>query len=128
MIALTTLLKSRGWYKLAPKNSELRRDPACAWLTAGKTAIDQRSEYLPCLHKDVLRKAVKTWIAVHFFPPCSGQDPEDPTVLDMNMMEPCVAFIWAYYTMHHRPKIPALTDVGRFIFAYIWRMQHNLMA
>jgi hypothetical protein len=111
---------------MPPKTSELRREPACAWLTAGKTGIDQRCNHLPCLHKDVLRKAIKTWIAVHFFPPCSGADPADPNA-KLNFMEHFTAFVWAHYTMHHKPKIPALTNVGRFIFAYMWRMQHPLM-
>ena len=104
----------------------LRREPACAWLTAGKTSIDQRHKYLPCLHKDILRKAIKKWIEVHFYPPCAGSDPEDPDI-HINLMEPFVAFVWAFYTVNHKPAIPALTDVGRFIFTYIWRMQHPLM-
>ena len=102
----------------------LRREPACAWLTAGRTGIDQRAKTLPALHKDVLRQGIKRWIDIHFYLPVSGFTPEDD--LHVNMMEPFVTFVWTYYTLHHKPIIPAFTDVGRFIFTYIWRHQHAL--
>ena len=104
----------------------LLRDPASAWLTAGETDIDQRHKHLPCVNKDVLMRAIQKWIELHFYPPCSGFDPEDEDT-HLNLMEPFVAFVWAFYTRNHKPTIPALTDVGRFIFTYIWRMQHPLM-
>ena len=123
--SLTTLLLEKGWFQPPPKKSMLLMEPACAWLTAGRTNIDQRSKHLPALHKDVVRKGVQRWIELHFYIPCAGQTLEDDTV-HANIMEPFVSFLWAYYTLHHRPKIPAFTDVGRFIFTYIWRRQHAL--
>ena len=44
-----------------------------------------------------------------------------------NFMEQFVTFVWAYYTEHQRPRVPAMTDVGRFLFTYVWRHQHNLL-
>jgi len=44
----------------------------------------------------------------------------------VNFMEYFVVYVWAYYTQYQSPKIPALTNVGRFIFTYIWRHQHPL--
>jgi len=124
LVNLKELLHTKGWFKTPPKKSMLRQQPACAWLTAGRTDIDQRSKWLPALHKDVLRKAIKRWIEVHFFLPVAGFTLGDNT--HVNMMEPFVTFVWAYYTLNHKPVIPALTDVGRFMFTYIWRSQHSL--
>ena len=123
-MSLKGLIFDKGWFGRPPKNSVLRKDPACAWLSAGTTEIDQRSKHLPALHKDVLRKALKTWIEIHFFIPVAGLTPKDDK--HVNMMEYFVAFVWGYYTLHHKPVIPAFTDVGRFIFTYIWRNQHAL--
>lgn len=122
---LKNCIAEKGWFKRAPKNSVLRKDPACAWLSAGMTEIDQRSKFLPALHKDVLRKALKAWIELHFFLPVAGISPKDDK--HVNMMHHFVTFVWGYYTLHHCPIIPAFTDVGRFIFTYIWRNQHPLL-
>ena len=124
VLDLTTTLKDRGWFDPPPKKSLLRREPACAWFTAGKTEINQKSKDLPALHKDVLRKALKRWIELYFYLPVAGFAPNDDK--HINMMEYFVTFVWAYYTENQRPKIPAFTDVGRFIFTYIWRHQHAL--
>ena len=126
VLGLTQLLQDKGWYTSPPANSMLLREPACAWLTAGKTGIDQRHKTLPCLHKDIARKAIHKWIEFHFYPPCAGLVPGDDT-RQLNLMEHFCAFFWAYYTLHHKPCIPALTDVGRFIFTYMWQKQHSLM-
>ena len=123
---LTHLLRDKGWFHSPPSNSHLLKEPACAWLTADKTGIDQRHKYLPCLNKDVTRKSIQKWIELHLFPPCAGVDPDDPTIT-IDLMENFVAFFWADYTVNHKPVIPALTNVGRFLFTYIWRSQHSLM-
>ena len=101
----------------------LLRDPACAWFTAGRNKVSQQSNFLPSLHKDVLRKAVQEWFEVHFYLPVAGHDENNEHT---NMMEMFVTFVWGYYTKHQRPKVPALTDAGRFTFTYIWRNQHPL--
>ena len=90
---------------------------------AGTNPVLQQSKDLPALHKDILRKAVQEWIAVHFFLPVAGKFDGERHI---NIMEPFVTFVWAYYTQHQRPKVPTLTDVGRFLFTYIWRGQHPL--
>ena len=123
---MTLLLRDKGWYDDPPSNSMLRLEPACAWMTAGVTGIDQRHAYLPCLHKDLLRNSIKKWIDLHFYPPCAAPDPDDEMIV-IDLMENFVAFVWADYTANHKPVIPALTNVGRFIFTYIWRKQHSLM-
>ena len=41
-------------------------------------------------------------------------------------MEMFVTFVWGYYTQNQLPKVPALTDVGRLLFTYMWRQQHAL--
>ena len=116
-------LKEKGWFKAPPKNSMLLKEPACAWFTAGQNNVSQQSKFLPALHKDVLRKAVQTWFEIHFYLPVAGHDEESQHV---NMMEFFVTYVWAYYSQNQQPKIPALTDIGRFTFTYIWRHQHPL--
>ena len=71
-MALSKLLKDKGWFKTPPPSSMLRREPACAWFTAGVTDIVQSSKELPALHKDVLRQALKRWTEVHFVLPVGG--------------------------------------------------------
>ena len=44
----------------------------------------------------------------------------------INMMTYFATYVWAYYVEHQSPKVPALTNVGRFLFTYIWRHQHPL--
>ena len=124
VMRLTELLHEKGWFERPGKNSMLTKDPACAWFSAGRTDIDQRSKHLPALHKDVLRTTVKKWIEVHFYLPVAGLTPEDDK--HVNFMEPFVAFVWGDYTLKHQPVIPAFTDLGRFIFTYIWIHQHDL--
>ena len=101
----------------------LRQEPACAWFTAGATEIVQSSKDLPALHKDVLRQGLKRWTEVHFFLPVGGITKEGNHV---NIMEMFVTFVWGYYTQNQLPKVPALTDVGRLLFTYMWRQQHAL--
>ena len=72
----------------------------------------------------MLRKAIQRWIEVHFYIPVAGND--TATNEHVNFMEMFVTYVWAYYTQHQEPKVPALTDVGRFTFTYIWRGQHAL--
>ena len=74
----------------------------------------------------LLRNSIKKWIDLHFYPSCAAPDPDDDMIV-IDLMENFVAFVWADYTANHKPVIPALTNVGRFIFTYIWRMQHSLM-
>ena len=69
---MTQLLKDKEWFKPVPSSSMLRREPACAWFTAGVTEIVQSSKDLPALHKDVLRQALKRWTEVYFFLPVGG--------------------------------------------------------
>ena len=121
---LTDLLKTKGWFKAPPKTSMLLNEPACAWLTAGVAKVSLRSSFLPALNKHVLRKVVQAWISNHFVLPVGGTDKEG---VHHNMMERFVTYTWAKYTMKQRPKVPAMTDVGRFLFTYIWRYQHTLM-
>ena len=123
VVSLKKLLVDKGWFKSPPKKSMLRREPACAWFTVGMAAVRQQSKDLPALHKDVLRKAVKRWIELHFFLPVGGYNSSAEHV---NMMEMLVTFVWGYYTENQIPKVPAFTDVGRFTFTYIWRHQHAL--
>ena len=124
IIELTQIIHEKGWFIPPPKGSLLMREPACAWLSAGQTNIDQRHRDLPALHKDLLRHAVQRWTEVHFNLPVAGNSPKDD--VHVNLMHPFITFVWAHYTVHHRPVIPALTDLGRFIFTYIWRKQHAL--
>ena len=119
-------LCDKGWYDSPPSNSMLLLEPACAWMSAGVTDIDQRHKYLPCLNKDIARKAIHKWIELYFYPPCAGLNPSDHTIV-LDLMEHFVAFFWAYYIANHKPVIPTLTNVGRFMFTYMWRMQHSLM-
>ena len=123
VVALTTLLKDKGWFKSPPKKSMLRRDPACAWFTAGTHDNCERSPYLPSLHKVVLRDGLKRWLHVHFYYPVAGYNDEKEHV---NIMEMFVAFVWGHYTQNQLPRVPAFTDVGRLTFTYIWRHQHAL--
>ena len=71
----------------------------------------------------MLRNAFKQWLVVHFYLPVAGHNKANEHV---NLMEMFVTFVWGYYSQHQHPKIPALTDVGRLTFTYIWRMQHSL--
>lgn len=123
IVELCQLLEDKGWFKAPPKNSMLRREPACAWLVAGATAVSLRSTQLPALHKHVLRQAVQRWQARHFYLPVAGTDKAG---IHHNYMKMFVTYVWAYYTCNQNPIVPALTDVGRFLFTYIWRRQHNL--
>ena len=123
VLSLTSLLKKKGWFEPPPAKSMLRREPACAWFTAGTGKLVQASKDLPALHKDVLRGAVKRWTEIHFFLPVAGNCGDGD---HFNLMEMFVTFVWGYYTENQAPKVPALTDVGRFVFTYIWRHQHAL--
>ena len=125
VLDLKNKLKQKGWFVSPPRKSMLRLQPACAWFTAGKSANSQQSKFLPALHKDVLRKALQRWIEVHFYLPVAGNDPNNNNQ-HVNLMEMFVTYVWGYYTQHQEPKVPALTDVGRFTFTYIWRSQHAL--
>ena len=118
------ILKAKGWFKAPPKNSQLLNEPACAWLTAGLHNLSLRSTHLPALNKHILRKGVQHWIENHFVFPVGGTDGGGN---HHNFMEQFVTFVWAYYTEHQRPRVPAMTDVGRFLFTYVWRLQHNLL-
>ena len=73
----------------------------------------------------MLRNAVKRWIELHFYLPVAGDVPNEGSK-HSNFMEHFVTFVWAYYTTHQRPSVPAFTNVGRFLFTYIWRQQHAL--
>ena len=124
--SLTVLLdciKKKGWFDKPPAKSMLRNIPATAWFTAGATKHVQMCKVLPACHKDVLRKGLKRWTEVHFLLPCSGVTTDGR---HLNIMEWFVTFVWAYYTQNQSPKVPALTDVGRFLFTYMWRNQHAL--
>ena len=123
MLALTELLKEKGWFKATSKSSVLRREPACAWFSAGAHDKCQSNKYLPALQNTVLRNAFKQWLVVHFYLPVAGHNKANEHV---NLMEMFVTFVWGYYSQNQHPKIPALTDVGRLTFTYIWRMQHSL--
>jgi len=123
IVQLTDLLEDKGWFKTPPKNSMLRREPACAWLVAGATAVSLRCSQLPALHKHVLRRAIQRWQARHFYLPVAGTDSAG---IHRNYMKMFVTYVWAYYTCNQNPEVPALTDVGRFLFTYIWRHQHSL--
>ena len=101
----------------------LLREPACAWFSAGVGNVDHQSKDLSALHKDVLRKAVKRWIEVHFFLPVAGISTNGEHT---NFMDMFVTFVWGYYTRNQSPRVPAFTDIGRFLFTYIWRNQHPL--
>ena len=118
-------LENLGWFKPPPKKSMLLREPACAWFLAGCKQVSQQSNFLPALEKNVLRLGVKRWIEVHFYLPVAGHMPGEANN-HINMMKFFVTYVWAYYTQHQRPKVPALTNVGRFLFTYIWRHQHAL--
>ena len=117
-------LKKQGWFKAPPKKSMLLQEPACAWLLAGIAAVNLRCKQLPALNKHVLRGCVQHWIENHYFLPVGGTDKDG---VHSNFMEQFVTFIWAKYTVDQRPRVPAMTDVGRFLFTYIWRHQHPLM-
>jgi len=121
---LCDLLKSKGWFKAPSRNSMLLHEPACAWLLAGAAGVSLRCKHLPALNKHVLRRAVHHWIENHFILPVGGTDKDG---VHHNIMEQFVTFIWANYTVKQRPRVPAMTDVGRFLFTYIWRHQHPLM-
>ena len=147
---MTQLLKDKEWFKPVPSSSMLRREPACVWFTAGATEIVQSSKDLPALHKDVLRQALKRWTEVYFFLPVGGITKQGKIITHngnkhtllhtlgythththhagdhVNIMEMFVTFVWGYYTQNQLPKVPALTDVGRLLFTYMWRQQHAL--
>ena len=120
---MTKELEEKGWFNLPPKRSMLRKEPACAWFTAGVTPNCQRSKPLPSLQRAGLRKAIQKWIKHHFFLPVGGIDKDGNQI---NLMRMFVTYVWADYVYYQKPKVPALTNVGRFIFAYIWRNQHAL--
>ena len=121
LVALVATLKKKGWFEKPSSKSMLRRVPATAWFTAGATKYDQTSKELPGVHKDVLRKGVQRWTAVHFFLPVGGITNKGEHV---NFMEEFITFVWAWYVKNQSPKVPALTDIGRFLFTYMWRNQH----
>lgn len=123
LVSLVETIKQKGWFEPPPSKSMLRRVPATAWFTAGVSKYDQTSKELPALHKDVLRKGLQRWTEVHFFLPVAGITKEGKHI---NFMEMFATFVWAYYTQNQSPKVPALTDVGRFLFTYMWRHQHAL--
>jgi len=123
LVQLQGKLETKGWFKPPPSRSMLRREPAVAWFTAGLSKNVQASKDLPALHKDVLRQALQRWTAVHFLLPVAGITKEGT---HLNLMEMLITFVWGYYTQNQQPKVPALTDVGRFLFCYIWRHQHAL--
>ena len=126
VLELREELDVMGWFKPPPSKSMLLREPACAWFTVGISQVSQQSKFLPALEKTVLRNAVKRWIEVHFYLPVAGNLPSDEDNKHVNIMEHFVTYIWAYYTQNQCPKIPAMTNVGRFMFTYIWRHQHPL--
>ena len=101
----------------------LWQEPAGAWFTVGVADVTQSSQHLPALHKDVLRYAVKRYIETHFFLPVAGHNSDNEHI---NIMKMFVTFVWGYYTEYQRPKVPAMTNVGRFNFTYIWRHQNAL--
>ena len=125
LAALKTKLEQLGWFKPPPKKSMLRGEPACAWFTAGSNRVNQQSQHLPALEKTVLRHAVKRFIELHFYLPVAGIMPGDANN-HVNMMTFFVTFVWGYYTQYQSPKVPTFTNVGRFLFTYIWRNQHRL--
>jgi hypothetical protein len=122
--ALCDVLKSKDWFTSPPKNSMLMHEPACAWLLAGVSAVSLRCKQLPALNKHVLRGAVQHWISHHYVLPVGGTGKDGE---HYNIMELFVTFVWAWYTINQKPKVPAMTDLGRFLFTYIWRRQHPLM-
>ena len=121
---LRGFLKEKGWFNPPPKKSQLLNEPACAWLLAGAGNLCLQSKSMPALNKHVLRAAVQHWIENHFLFPVGGTDKDG---VHHNLMEHVVTFVWAYYTDNQKPKVPAMTDVGRFMFTYIWRRQHQLL-
>ena len=125
VVALKLKLQDLGWFKPPPKKSMLRSEPACAWFGAGVSQVNQQGKYLPALEKTVLRIAIKRFIGLHFYLPVAGHMPGEANI-HVNMMSFFVTWIWAYYTQHQKPKVPAFTNVGRFLFTYIWRNQHLL--
>ena len=122
---LRDILKQKGWFDAPPKGSHLLNEPVCAWLLAGSSQINLKSTFLPTLHKHILRKVVQHWIENHFFFPVGGTGKDG---VHHNFMEQMVVFVWAYYSENQRPKVPAMTNVGRFIFTYIWSHHHNLLS
>ena len=124
-MAMKEKLEALGWFKVPPRKSMLRRQPACAWFTAGTAQVTQQHKFLPCLDKTVLRNAVKRWIELHFYLPVAGDVPNEGNK-HINFMEHFVTFVWGYYSVNQRPSVPAFTNVGRFLFTYIWRQQHAL--
>ena len=125
VVVLKMKLQDLGWFKAPPKKSMLRSEPACAWFGVGMTHVNQQSKFLPALEKNVLRVAVKRFIGLHFYLPVAGHMPGEANN-HVNMMPFFVTFVWAYYTEHQTPKVPAFTNVGRLLFTYIWRNQHPL--
>ena len=123
VVSMKNILADKGWFKPPPKKSMLLREPACAWYTAGKQPNCLRHKFLPSLNKDVLRNAVQEWVKVHFYLPVAGVNKDGQHT---NLMEMFVTYVWGYYTQNQQPKVPALTNVGRFTFTYIWRKQHAL--
>ena len=121
---LCDILKRKGWFNVPPRNSQLLNEPACAWLTAGISKLSLKSKFLSALNKHVLREAIQHWIEYHFVFPVGGTDQKGE---HHNFMEQMVTFVWGFYTENQRPKVPAMTDVGRFLFTYIWRHQHPLL-
>ncbi len=123
VVSMRNELADKGWFDPPPKKSMLLREPACAWYTAGKQSNCLRHKFLPSLNKDVLRYAVQDWVKVHFYLPVAGVDKDGQHT---NFMEMFVTYVWAFYTQKQQPKVPALTNEGRFTFTYIWRKQHAL--
>ena len=124
VVSMKNTLEEKGWFNPPQKKSIPLCEPACAWYTAGKQPNSLRHKFLPCLHKDVVRNAVQDWVKVHFYLPVAGINKQDQ---HKNFMEMFVTFVWGFYTQNQKPKVPALTNVGRFTFTYIWRKQHDLV-